>query len=83
MQKKSIPSVHTRCHPIGIIMLLSYQERLLRAAKARIARMVADKSRRKDLEVPAFVKEQWQTGNRTSMGLLLQSVNFDKDPCMQ
>ena len=64
-------------------MLLSHQERLLRAAKARIARMVADKTRRKDLEVPAFVKEQWQTGNRTQMGLLLQSVNFDKEACMQ
>ena len=59
------------------------EERLLRAAKARITRMVKEKSRRKDLQVPPFVKEQWESGKRTEMAQLLQRVNFDKVALMQ
>ncbi|CAE7942344.1 unnamed protein product [Symbiodinium necroappetens] len=43
------------------------------------AKMVKEKSRRKDLQVPAFVREQWESGNRSSMAQLLQQVNFNKD----
>ncbi|CAE7211820.1 unnamed protein product [Symbiodinium necroappetens] len=56
---------------------LSDQERLLIAAKARISRMVAPKTRRKELEVPEFVKNHW-FGNKDEMAHLLLNLNFDK-----
>ena len=52
----------------------------MRAAKARIDRMCCPKSKRKDLEVPAWLVTEWKkSGNRTSMAQLLQQENFEKD----
>ena len=67
-----------RCATLVNYLGSDQQERLLAAAKARITRMVAPKSRRKELEVPAFVAQHWQSGNKTEMGNLLMSCNFDK-----
>ncbi|CAE7621207.1 unnamed protein product [Symbiodinium sp. CCMP2456] len=53
------------------------QERLLIASKARISRMCAPKSRRKELEVPDFVRQHWLS-NKEEMGRLLLDLNFDK-----
>ena len=54
---------------------------LRNAAKARIARMVAVKKKRTDLDAPAWVKAQWEKGTqqRDEMAACLQEVNFDKD----
>lgn len=57
------------------------KERLLRAAKARIERMIQTKTKRKDLQVPPFVREEWQNGNKTAMAQMLQTANFDKVAC--
>lgn len=54
--------------------------KLRRAAKARISRMVAPKSRRKELTAPDFVRKEWEEGNKNAMADLLQRVNFEKDP---
>ncbi|CAE7292132.1 unnamed protein product [Symbiodinium sp. CCMP2592] len=54
-----------------------FLERLLVASKARISRMCAPKSRRKELEVPDFVKQHW-LANKDEMGRLLLDLNFDK-----
>ena len=59
------------------MLIASWQERLLIAAKARISRMVAPKTRRKELEVPEFVKNHW-SGNKDEMAHLLLNLNFDK-----
>ena len=42
--------------------------------------MVAEKKKRKDLEVPEFVKEQWSRGTtaREEMATALQEANWDK-----
>ena len=69
----------------GDCMLLditSSEELLREAAKARIARMVKSKRRRKDLQVPAFVQEQWEKGaeSKTDMADLLIKFNGNKDP---
>ena len=61
------------------------QEKLLRAAKARIDRMCCPKSKRKDLEVPSWLVDEWKkSGNRTAMAQVLQAENFEKEPraCM-
>ena len=57
----------------------SCQERLLRAAKARIDRMVAPKSRRKDLEAPEWLASEWKSGDKTAIARVLQEENFDKE----
>ena len=59
---------------------LSLQVNLRRAAKARISRMVAPKSRRKELSVPDYVRKEWEEGSKNNMADLLLRVNFDKDP---
>ena len=53
--------------------------KLRNAAKARIIRWVKPKSKRKDLEAPDFVKEQWAKGLRNAMGDLFAQVNFNQD----
>ena len=61
-------------------MLAFCQEKLLRAAKARLDRMCAPKSRRKDLEVPDWVRAEWnKSENKTKMATLLQEENFSKE----
>ena len=56
------------------------KELLRNAAKARIARMVAAKKKRTDLEVPSWVKEQWAKGTQAKeeMAAALQEVNWCK-----
>ena len=66
----------------GVRKLTSSSEELLRdAAKARIARMIKTKKRRKDLQVPPFVQEQWDKGaeSKTDMADLLIKFNGNKD----
>ena len=58
---------------------ISLQFNLRRAAKARIARMVAPKSKRKELNAPEYVKSEWENGDRDSMAELLTRLNFDKE----
>ena len=57
----------------------SLQLKLRLAAKARIMRMVKAKSKRRDLEVPEWVKAEWGKGNKNQIADLLCSANFDKD----
>ena len=59
---------------------MSLQVNLRRAAKARIDRMVAPKSKRKELCVPDYVRKEWEEGSKNNMADLLLRVNFDKDP---
>ena len=63
--------------PLSSILPLQFN--LRRAAKARIERMVAPHSKRKDLAAPEYVKKEWETGDRNALADLLQSVNFEKD----
>ena len=62
------------------VALASPKELLRNAAKARIARMVASKRKRTYLQVPAWVREQWEKGTseKEEMALCLQQVNWDK-----
>ena len=58
----------------------SLQFNLRRAAKARINRMCQPHARRKDLEAPDYVKQEWRhNGNKNLMADILQRVNWDKD----
>lgn len=52
-----------------------------KAALARIRRMVAPKKKRRDLDVPQFVKDKWNEGKdvRDNLAELLKQVNFNKD----
>ena len=59
---------------------IALQMQLRRAAKARISRMVAPKSKRKELTCPDYVRKEWEDGNKNAMADLLQRVNWDKDP---
>ena len=62
------------------VALVSCKELLRNAAKARIARMVANKRKRTDLQVPGWVREQWEKGTseKEEMAVCLQQVNWDK-----
>ena len=53
----------------------------MNAAKARVARMVREKSTRTDLNVPSWVATEWSKGTeaKTRMAMCLQEVNWDKD----
>ena len=57
------------------------QELLREAARARILRMIAPKKKRTDLNVPDYVREQWQTGTKAKQEMedLLLEQNGDKD----
>ena len=57
---------------------MHWQERLLIASKARISRMVKTHAKRKDLEVPAYVRQHWEAGHKDEMGHLLLNLNFNK-----
>ncbi|CAL1127294.1 unnamed protein product [Cladocopium goreaui] len=50
-----------------------------RAAKARIDRMVKPHSRRRELDPPSWLVEEWRKGDKNSMADLYSSVNFDKE----
>ena len=55
------------------------QERLRRAAKARIIRWVKPKTRRLDRAAPQFLVEEWSKGNKGAIADLFSRVNFDQD----
>ena len=40
--------------------------------------MVKPKTRRKELEVPKWVRDHWEAGNRDEMADLLKAENFSK-----
>ena len=56
------------------------KEKLRNAAKARIRRMVTEKRTRTDLQVPAWLKTEWEKGTdqKEQMAECLQVVNWDK-----
>ncbi|CAE7888819.1 unnamed protein product [Symbiodinium necroappetens] len=56
-------------------------ELLREAARARILRMIAPKKKRTDLNVPDYVREQWQTGTKAKQEMedLLLEQNGDKE----
>ena len=58
------------------------KELLILAAKARIYRMMLKKNKRKDLEAPANVKQEWDKGaaNKNDLAEVLIHTNFNKDP---
>ena len=66
--------------PQRSLSFIAPEEKLLRAAKARIQRMVAEKSRRRDLQVPENIRNEWQTGDKTALAHILQQVNWDRVP---
>ena len=70
---------HCRIFP-SVAPVLSCKELLRNAAKARIARMVASKKKRTDLEVPSWIKEQWAKGTQAKeeLAAALQEVNWCK-----
>ena len=55
------------------------QVKLRLAAKARIIRMVKPKSRRRDLEVPEWMKGAWEKGNKNQIADLLLEKNGNKE----
>lgn len=61
----------------------SGQDRLRRAAKARLARWVKPKSHRKDLEAPQFLKDEWAKGDKGAIADLYSHVNFSQESCLQ
>ena len=63
------------------ICVVQRKESLLRAAKARIDRMVKDHAKRQDLNAPDWLKQEWRTGNKNAIAATLQEVNFDKATC--
>ena len=67
------------CH--ANLFSMGAQEKLLNAAKARVRRMVQEKSKRTDLAAPEFIKLEWEKGTaaRTQMALCLQEVNWSKE----
>ena len=56
------------------------KEKLRNAAKARISRMVKEKSKRTDLQAPSWLKEEWAKGTQSKDQLahILESCNFEK-----
>lgn len=56
--------------------VLTRQDRLRLQAKARIIRMVKPKTKRKDLEAPQYVIDEWKTGNKNAIADLLKEANF-------
>lgn len=59
---------------------ISLQAKLRNAAKARIIRWVKPKSRRRDLEAPQFLKDEWlNSGNKNMLADLFSKLNFQQD----
>ena len=67
------------CHAHPHVYRPALQFDLRRAAKARIDRMVAPKTKRKDLAVPEYVAKEWTEGDKNGMADLLLRCNFSKD----
>ena len=44
--------------------------------------MVQSHSRRKDLDVPQWLKDEWKSGNKNSVARVLQESNFDRVTCL-
>ena len=44
--------------------------------------MVAPKTKRKDLQAPEWLVEEWKTGNKAVIARVLQEENFDKVSCL-
>lgn len=68
--------------PVVLTSMKKTRQVLLhKAALARIRRMVAPKKKRRDLDAPQFLKDQWKGGKdvRDNLAELLKRVNFDKD----
>ena len=54
------------------------QERLALAARGRLGRLMKEKSKRKDLNVPPEVRDYWNQGSKKDMSELFRDLNFDK-----
>ena len=54
------------------------EDKLLRAAKARIDRMVKPHAKRRSLDVPEWMKEEWKKGDKGAIAKTLRDVNFDR-----
>ena len=69
-------------HGYSIYCFAPLEELLRAAAKQRIRRMTKAKRKRTDLQVPAYVAEQWNAGTeqREQMTDLLLELNGNKDP---
>lgn len=63
----------------GSSACLPLQFQLRRAAKARLDRMVQPKSKRRELEAPQWLKDEWKTGDKAAIADLLQTCNWDKE----
>lgn len=61
------------------LLLVSVQERLREAAKQQIRRWIAPHKKKKNLEAPSFVKDQWAQSDQNGMGQLLMDCNFQKE----
>ena len=69
------------CILYTVLTLYSFfgQEKLREAAKAQIRRMVAHHKKKTMLNVPDFVREQWQQSDQNTMAKMLMECNFSKD----
>ena len=65
----------------GSSACLPLQFQLRRAAKARLDRMVQPKSKRRELEAPQWLKDEWKSGDKAAIADLLQTCNWDKELC--
>ena len=63
----------------GLSACPSLQFQLRRAAKARLDRMVQPKSKRRELESPEWLKDEWKSGDKSAIADLLQKCNWDKE----
>lgn len=57
---------------------LPWEERLREAAKQRLRRLCAAKRKRKDLEVPEWVRDEFAARNKNDLADLLMDCNWDK-----
>ena len=58
--------------------VLSWQERLKAAAKQRLRRMCALKKKRKTLEVPEWVRNEYQNGCKNTLAKIYMDANWSK-----
>lgn len=63
----------------GSSACLPLQFQLRRAAKARLDRMVQPKSKRRELEAPQWLKDEWKNGDKAAIADLLRTCNWDKE----
>ena len=55
------------------------QVKLRNAARGRLMRMIKDKSVRKSLDAPEWLKQEWHSGDKNAIAELLVRSNFNKD----